>query len=272
MDEWMEKGRLRFAPQIDSVASFGLRDTTESNNTDSSMLINIGQLPHWAYIRRGGEDWAGVTDPKTWKRLQNRLNQRARRQRKSHSNANDGPSETRATTSSTPPEEEEDFRTMDEEIKEYNIRQRRACLKRLNQRALQSYLMSQPNPDHLLKVIQLNIINAFYKKRNGHEGTKVGPQLAPSQYPAALVPTTLQMSIEHHPWVDLFPSPKMRDNFLAAMVGNWDEDTGGGMEGTGLIVWGEPWDARSWEATVPFLRKWGWILHGCHDLLEATNF
>ncbi|GKT92669.1 hypothetical protein CT0861_06176 [Colletotrichum tofieldiae] len=281
----------------------------ESDNTDDSMLIGIGQMPHRAYIRRGGEDWAGVTDRKARKRLQNRLNQRARwtdvvqgRQRKSPNDANNGLNETRATASAIPSEEEEDFRTMDEEITEYNIWKRRACLKRLNQRALQSYLMSQPSPDHLLKVIQLNIINAFTTNATvlglqtdwliccavspfgqGHEGTKAGPQLPPPQCPAALVPTTLQMSIEHHPLVDLFPSSKMRDNFLAAMVGIWDEDkedelwvdlveTGGGLEGTGLIVWGEPWDARNWEATVPFLRKWGWIIQGCNDLLEATNF
>nr|XP_036577261.1 ketoreductase [Colletotrichum truncatum]KAF6784200.1 ketoreductase [Colletotrichum truncatum] len=162
--------------------------------------------------------------------------------------------------------------------------------------------MSQPSPDHLLKVIQLNTINAFTRNATvlgletdwlichaispfgkGVESSKVGRQFAPSQCPVTLVPTTLQMSIEHHPWVDLFPSPRMRDNFFTAMIGNWDEEkeeqlwndlveTGGDIGGTGLIVWGDPWDARSWEATVPFLRKWGWILQGCHDILRATNY
>lgn len=50
---------------------------------------------------------------------------------------------------------------MDEDITEHNIQQRRYYLDKFAQRALQSYLMSQPSPDHLLKVIQLNTINAF---------------------------------------------------------------------------------------------------------------
>lgn len=43
-------------------------------------------------------------------------------------------------------------------------------------------------------------------------------------------------------------------------------------ESMSLIVWGEPWDPRGWEATVPFLRKWGWLLEGCTELLEGTNY
>jgi hypothetical protein len=39
----------------------------------------------------------------------------------------------------------------------------------------------------------------------------------------------------------------------------------------GLIVWGEPHDMRSWEATPGFLAKWSWAVEGCHDLFESSN-
>ena len=39
-----------------------------------------------------------------------------------------------------------------------------------------------------------------------------------------------------------------------------------------LIVWGDSSNPYAWEASVPFLRKWGWLVQGCHDLLESTNY
>jgi hypothetical protein len=39
-----------------------------------------------------------------------------------------------------------------------------------------------------------------------------------------------------------------------------------------LIVWGESWDSRAWEANPAFLRKWGFLLRGCSEILEGTNY
>lgn len=39
----------------------------------------------------------------------------------------------------------------------------------------------------------------------------------------------------------------------------------------GLIVWGEPYDIQSWEATPGFLAKWSWAVEGCDDLVESSN-
>jgi hypothetical protein len=39
----------------------------------------------------------------------------------------------------------------------------------------------------------------------------------------------------------------------------------------GLIVWGEPWDTESWEATPNFLLKWSWLLKNCDDLIASSN-
>jgi hypothetical protein len=93
----------------------------------------------------------------------------------------------------------------------------------------------------------------------------------------------LQRKVNHHPWVDLIPLPRMRDNILAAMdhgtirVFNelcfdiFDVGGGAGVEDAALIVWGEPWDPAGWEASEMFLRKWGWLLDGCFEMLESTN-
>ncbi|KAJ6000875.1 hypothetical protein N7481_001284 [Penicillium waksmanii] len=39
----------------------------------------------------------------------------------------------------------------------------------------------------------------------------------------------------------------------------------------GLIVWGEPHEMRSWEATPGFLAKWAWVAEGCDELMEISN-
>lgn len=39
----------------------------------------------------------------------------------------------------------------------------------------------------------------------------------------------------------------------------------------GLIVWGEPHDMQSWEATPGFFAKWSWAVEGCDDLVESSN-
>jgi hypothetical protein len=97
--------------------------------------------------------------------------------------------------------------------------------------------------------------------------------------PHNLQPTRLQKTRPHHPWLDFFPSPKMRDNLIEAgddwddtqlchdIMGFWGESE---MD-AGLLVWGEPWDVRNWELTEPFLKKWQWVVRGCPELMISTN-
>jgi len=75
-----------------------------------------------------------------------------------------------------------------------------------------------------------------------------------------------------------------RDNFILA-AGSYDEDelwsdtVGGLFEGfpdsecakRGVIAWSPPWDVSGWEISEGFWRKWGWLMRGCGDVLEATN-
>lgn len=103
--------------------------------------------------------------------------------------------------------------------------------------------------------------------------------------PASLIPTSLQCSVAHHHWVDIIPHPTFRDNLIRALGtfnadDLWSDTVGGLFEGfpdlrveeKGVVLWETPWHTRGWELSEGFVRKWGWALQGCEDLLEATNF
>jgi hypothetical protein len=115
-----------------------------------------------------------------------------------------------------------------------------------------------------------NEISPFFRYK-----APLSPEL--QAYPTYLRPTLLQNTVEHHPWIDLLPLPEMRDNILR-LGDTYDDaplchdivlDLEGGC--TGLIVWGNPWDPRSWEVTEDFARKWPWVLQHCFELFRATN-
>jgi hypothetical protein len=156
-----------------------------------------------------------------------------------------------------------------------------------------SYATGSPKASHLLTLTRVNVhrgfvtnmlvlgidwemlesdsISLFLTKKPGYDLEAL---------PADLQPTALQRASIHHPWIDLFPSPLMRDNLLRAgdgwddeelctdIMGYWDGATGP----AGLIVWGDPSISFNWEVSEGFARKWGWIIQGCEDLMRATNY
>lgn len=155
--------------------------------------------------------------------------------------------------------------------------------------------MGSPRNDHLLVLVKFNVFRAImsngsdlgYAPGEGmDDDDALSPFSDPSKsaivlpVPAALQPTRLQRQIAHHPWIDTIPIPGMRDNLLRAgdtyddtelcsdLVGFCNRSTGR----TGMILWGEPWDANSWEMTEDFMRYWGWTVRGCKQLLQATNY
>lgn len=158
-------------------------------------------------------------------------------------------------------------------------------------------MRGDPTSDHLLTLTKVNVFRAF-----GQNMTLIGLSLdsldddAISPFnigtasgespvdddtiPVNLRPTKLQKTIPHHPWLDFFPLPKMRDNLIQAgdewddeelchdIMGFWNTASKGE---AGLLVWGDPWDIRNWEVTEPFLKKWQWVVRGCPQLMDATN-
>lgn len=110
---------------------------------------------------------------------------------------------------------------------------------------------------------------------------------AAASTPTTLLPTAAQLRKRHHPWIDLLPLPRMRENLFVAgsmMTPECEEmlhdqlykdiiETGGHQrEWVGLAVWGDPWDPRSWEMSQPFARRWAWLIQGCPELVVSTNY
>lgn len=102
--------------------------------------------------------------------------------------------------------------------------------------------------------------------------------------PIDLCPTALQRRVQHHPWLDLLPIPKMRDNILCGIqAGELDEDQLcneiiceildlDAPSKASLIIWGDPWSISGWELSPRFFAKWSHLLGGCDEVLDATNY
>lgn len=109
----------------------------------------------------------------------------------------------------------------------------------------------------------------------------VGPLV--SNYPADLAPTHLQRTILHHPWLDLLPIPAMRDNIIRGIQeGIYDEEQLSqdlicellnfeAIDSAPLMIWGDSWDISGWEFSPGFFARWGSLLQGCPEVLQATN-
>lgn len=92
--------------------------------------------------------------------------------------------------------------------------------------------------------------------------------LAPT-LPPQLKPSQLQLQTPHHAYIDMIPSPSLRDRLIAVGPANSNtfmtqactiacdiEDTGQ------MIVWGEDWlNEFAWEFSAAVLERWGgWLL------------
>lgn len=153
-------------------------------------------------------------------------------------------------------------------------------------------MLGAPTADLLLALIQVNVFrammsNIFILGMTGEvmDDKALSPfsttdiRRLPPSLPSNLRPTMLRCQTPHHPWLNFFPLPVMRDNILRAgdsfddvqlcvdLVGFCGVPTGR----AGLIVWGEPWDPASWEVMEGFVGNWGWIIRGCREIFESTN-
>jgi Domain of unknown function (DUF3425) len=151
------------------------------------------------------------------------------------------------------------------------------------------FAKGSPRIDLLLGLTQLNIVRALYSnadvlkyKTADMQDDSVsafcvhGAGLEYDLLPPTLQPTSTQCAITHHPWLDLIPIPKMRDNLIRA--GDSIDDLrlchdmcGYRVSATGFLIWNEPWDTSGWEVTESFLQVWGWAVRDCWDLFQSTN-
>jgi hypothetical protein len=169
---------------------------------------------------------------------------------------------------------------------------------RFMKEAYEHYSLGMPRPNQLNALIKVNVLNAVARNATliGLPTERLcaddaispfsqpGPLPLPDQatWPDPLRPSAVQRSVLHHPWIDLIPFPMMRDRAIRAFhSGVLDEDelcldlmevsTSRASDTPFLIVWGDSSDPRSWEATSPFLEKYGWLIWGCSEIFESTN-
>lgn len=172
------------------------------------------------------------------------------------------------------------------------------------------FLAPSPRTDLLLTLKRVNFLRALhanidvlgYSAAEMHDdalsqfGTAgpVKPKVRDfALLPPALQPSSIQKEIPHHPWLDLLPIVRMRENLILAGESYDDvrlcrdlcgygtqiqsqnqrqsQSLNQGSGETGVIIWRDPWDPEGWEVTESFLRRWGWVVAGCWDLFRATD-
>lgn len=165
--------------------------------------------------------------------------------------------------------------------------------RRIEAAAYKSYLEGAPKLEHLISLSRLNVHQAVQDNIVAIGMTASWmvdddsisifnlqvPGFTEDDIPLSLRPTVIQRKVPHHPWLDFFPFPRMRDNLILAgdsfddeqlchdVTAFWDNKS----VGTTLLVWGQPWDPKNWEVSEAFIRKWGWALKGCSEILQSTN-
>ncbi|KAL1882559.1 hypothetical protein Plec18167_002975 [Paecilomyces lecythidis] len=304
------------------------------------------RLASVAHIRQPDEDWSGRSSAAQRRKLQNRLNQRARRERKviedlqkgivrrprgrprksgsvtgstalSSKDSNDSTSHSETSNSSNGASPDPDVveatitsagaTAISRQGDQTEQRARQgvtyicemdapSILKLVDrlEAKVQKYLQNDPAADMLLTLTQFNVFRAILQNMvvlgldmEDMKDDTISPfnnadyKDSTLHLPPVLFPTTLQRTITHHPWIDPFPHPSIRDALLIAdgtyndvelcndLIGECG-DSGSGQ--AGIIIWGDPWDAYAWEMTEEFARKWFWIFSGCRELLVSTNY
>lgn len=116
--------------------------------------------------------------------------------------------------------------------------------------------------------IPINVYSALWN--NGHLlGLTCTEGLAPilseqrgPDIPQTLHPTDMQLTHVHPPWIDRFPFPLMRDNFilLLGLIDTEDflYDIFNGPSFS-LVPGGASWDPKAWTVEESWKKKWGFL-------------
>ncbi|KAJ5811920.1 hypothetical protein N7474_008221 [Penicillium riverlandense] len=259
-------------------------------------------MPQLAEAISREDDWTGTKDAAARRRAQTRLNTRAYRKRKPLAKKAEASSATTGTLIKSEAlvecwdmEQQSVSIVPASRIKQlYNARN---PLLPDKTRKEQFNIVFPLCPDHLITLLQFNALRALVVNRTLISGVLVTPldcdeevihvipyPTKPELLPSTLLPTSLQQTVPHGDWIDLFPCPEGRDRLIQA-TGTFDEDElwadciGGLYEGfpddeierRGIIAWSPPWDITGWEMSEGFLKKWGWLIKGLPGVLEATN-
>ncbi|KAF2647046.1 hypothetical protein K491DRAFT_723761 [Lophiostoma macrostomum CBS 122681] len=273
----------------------------ETNYEDKD-LPSVIRVRHRRELRSPNDDWSGTTDPAKRRRLQNRLHQRAWRKRQAWERTHGANAKEAHVEQLVMGRSRSNMSAEGAEVSEPpaigwtcvgDLDKTQHALARFSAYANARYLEGSPRTDLLLTLIKFNVFRAlmandgtlgftsewlqcdaispFYRSEDRLKAAvRIGPE--------NLKPSHLQLTVEHHPWIDLLPDSRLRDNILA-LGEEYDDgplchdmvDNRHGSQSESLIVWGDPSDPDSWEIGEDFYKKWASVLQGCYLLFRATN-
>ncbi|KAI0483420.1 hypothetical protein F4859DRAFT_472790 [Xylaria cf. heliscus] len=256
------------------------------------------------------DNWQGISNARERRRIQNRINQRARRSRRRNETrvSTDGSSHTDVVLTDSclelRPFQTALSRPLDfgSVVNAIHVRDPESWEKHSVVRAFEAFIYNHwlaqaPRPTLLPSLLRFNFARAIMANAKflGITSSQLnddaisafnmeGPRpptinLEVGKLPTELQPTDLQRRTVHHPWLDLLPIPHMRDNLLRRGVESFDEDEfccaligSGDLANTAFVVWSESWDGYGWEVTESFARSsWAWTIDGCWELYRSTN-
>ncbi|KAJ5984281.1 hypothetical protein N7481_006380 [Penicillium waksmanii] len=240
--------------------------------TSGTQIIPLSRMPQQASVQEARDDWTGVINREERRKLQNRLNQRRFRQRKQVDEAkSQGPIISPDISNLPKPRmvplefQEENNELWECALAAPNARQFR---KWFEAKALESYMNGAPNRDHLISLSRLNVHKAINENicaigmtpgwMQDDDSISIfnlsQPGFSIEGIPACLRPSYIQLHVPHHPWLDFFPFPRMRDCMILAGDSFDDDDLC-----HDLMAF---WDTRNTAAT---LLVWGGVV-GCKEL------
>jgi hypothetical protein len=246
------------------------------------------------------DDWTGLTDAAARRKRQNRLNVRAHRRRKAQLL-----SRTQHPSDSTALARKEHAITCwvedQQSISVVPASKARLLTAPIIPNEPAAKIIFPLSSDHLIVLLQFNVLRGCITNCHIMSGittkhldqdkcsTRAVPRILPipsypKNLPPSLQPTEIQRTVPHREWIDLLPHPVWRDNLILA-TGTfnenelWSDCIGGLFDGfpadeierRGVIAWNPPWDVSGWEVSEGFLKRWGWSMKGCEDVVQESN-